>query len=113
MELQNNNNIAEQLMPIDSAILNNNELVEQLMPIDCRKAGPMNLQNNNNIAEQLMPIDSMKVGPMKVQNNNNIAEQLIQIKNNREEIQMGHCFKLPCIAILITQITWKVWNSTH
>ena len=54
-----------------------------------------------------------EAGPMKVQTSNNIAEQLLQIENNREEIQMGHCFKLPCIAILIAQITWKLWNSTH
>ena len=27
---------------------------------------------------------------MKLHNNNKLAEQLIQIKNNREEIQMGH-----------------------
>ena len=60
-----------------------------------------------------MPIDSMKVGPMKAHNNNNITEQLMQINNNREEIQMGHCLKLPYGAILITPITWKVWNSTH
>ena len=51
------------------------------------------------LEDLLMPIDSMKVGPMNLQNNNNIAEQLMQIKNNTEEIQMGHCFKLPCIAI--------------
>ena len=59
----------------------------------------MKLQNNNKIAEQVMPID-MQLGPMKLHN------------NNREEIQMGHYFKLPYSAILITQITWKVWNST-
>ena len=83
------------------------------MPIDNMKVGPMKLQNNNNIAEQLMPIDTMKVKPMKLPNDNKIAGQLMPINNNREEIQMGHCFRLPYGAILIAQITWKVWNSTH
>ena len=73
----------------------------------------MSLHNNNKITEEPMPINSMKVRPMNLHNNNNIAEQLMPINNNREEIQMGHCFKLPYGAISIAQITWKVWNSTH
>ena len=48
---------------------------------------------------------------MNLRNNYKLAEQLMQINNNREGIQMG--LKLHCIAILITQITWNVWNSTH
>ena len=50
---------------------------------------------------------------MKLHDNNKHAEQLMPINNNREEIQMGHCLKLLYNAILIAQITWKVWNSTH
>ena len=60
-----------------------------------------------------MPIDSMQLALMNLQNNKNIAEQIMPTENNREEIQMGHCFKLPYGAILIAQITWKVWNCTH
>ena len=55
----------------------------------------MNFHNNNKLAEQVMSIATRKVRPMKVQTNNNITEQLIQIKNNKDEIQMGHCLKLP------------------
>ena len=60
-----------------------------------------------------MTIDSMKVRPLKLHNINKITGQLMSINNNREKIQMGHCFKLPCSAILIAQITWNVSNSTH
>ena len=73
----------------------------------------MRVHNNNELAEQLMSFTTRTVGSMKLHNNNKLAELLMLIDNNREEIQMGHCLKLPYSAILITQIIWKVWNSTH
>ena len=109
MKLHNNNNITEQLMPGDRRkvrrmkLHNNNKIAEELMPIDSKTLRPMKLHNNNNIIEELMPINSKKVRPMNLHNNNNIIEQLMPINNNREEIQIGHCLKLPYSAILIAQ----------